>query len=326
LDPTELIIRSLRGHLSSEEEAALSKWLDEAPEHRGFYEDMVAVWRATGEFLECGGISLETSPPPKDLLLQIARADRGGQEGRRRIWQVASVAAALVVGLVIGGSSASPTPSNHGDAIGEVMTAAGERTTVRLSDGSIVRLAPDSRLFVPADGGGRRVTLEGRAFFAVSSDEVVPFQVSTHSSEVTALGTRFEVTADEEGVRLVVVEGRVSMTSGERVVELGSRQLTQLREGEEPVILEVPDVWGLAEWDWMGGFLAFKNTPLREVATELDRRFSISLVLEDRSLADETVTAWFRDEPLEQVVSVVCRLIEVQCVMDGSEVRVHRAR
>jgi transmembrane sensor len=65
--------------------------------------------------------------------------------------------------------------------------------------------------------------------------------------------------------------------------------------------------------EWLETFATYQATPLREVAMELRERFGLRVVFADSSLADRTLTAWFPDSDLEDMVNVICRVMDVNC-------------
>lgn len=315
----DLILRSLQGRISSEERARLWNWLDADPRNERRYEDVAVVWRATREYDDAPF----TSPPPVEAITSEAvQRRRGSPKWMRRFRSVAAVAASFVVGLGVA-RSWDPGGAVVDDAAPEVVTGIGEVATTRLPDGTIVRLGPESRLVFSTAPNAREVTLDGQAFFAVARNPEKPFLVRTAAGQARVLGTRFELAARAGQFRLLVVEGQVAVSSGETEVAVGARQMTHLREGEEPSTVEVEDVWPLLRW--VGNFLAFESTSLREVGAELERRFDMVLVFDDPTLADETVTVWFQAEPIEEVVSVLCRLVEARCAMAEASVRMSRS-
>lgn len=318
LDHDELIFRALQGRISSKEEEELRAWRKADPRHEERYQGFAAVWRVTREYDE----AISTTPPPVDA---VTAMDPSAGRARRRwhgvLWPAAAAAAAFVVGLGVAqvgsvGEVVAP------EAVAEVVTGVGETATARLPDGTVVRVAPESRLVLPAAGNEREVSLDGQAFFAVVRNPEEPFMVRTPSGDARVLGTRFELAARGGHFRLLVVEGEVAVSSSDTEVSVGPRQMTHLREGEQPATVEVEDVWALL--GWMGQFLAFESTPLREVRAELERRFDVRLQFDDPALADETVTVWFGDEPIEEIASVLCRLVESECAMDDSLIRMSR--
>jgi transmembrane sensor len=194
-------------------------------------------------------------------------------------------------------------------------------TTLGLSDGSIVRMMPETRVEFPATGNRREVVLEGRAFFAVTTDPI-PFVVRTQLGEVTVHGTRFEVVASGDQLRLVVVEGRVHLEAESGTADLGPGQVAHLEKGSLPRVVDHSDVWSMLEW--ADGLLVYESTPLSMVVGELSRHFGRSVTLMDDSLGQLRITAWFEDEPLEEVISAVCLLVGTPCEVGEAGVTIGR--
>ncbi len=83
-----------------------------------------------------------------------------------------------------------------------------------LPDGSRMTLDTDSEVDIAFAPERRNLRLvKGRAFFDVAHDAQRPFAVVADGREVEALGTRFDVRMDPGQVRVVLVEGRVSVKS-----------------------------------------------------------------------------------------------------------------
>jgi transmembrane sensor len=233
----------------------------------------------------------------------------------------AVIVLALGLGYMMGGQERGPEPPPARPS--EVVTGPGESSTTHLPDGTVIRLGPESRLTIPGDRELRQVRLEGTAFFAVASDSVAPFVVATSAGNARVLGTRFELSAQASDLRLVVVDGKVALGSGDTEVEVNGSEVSHVSAGGTPTVTPVDDVWALLAW--MGGFLAFESTPLQEVGSELQERFGVNLVFDDPTLAEETVTVWFGDEGIEQVATVLCRLVEASCTVEESSIVMRRA-
>lgn len=294
----QIIIRFLRGQATPEEEARLVSWRRASAANEQQFQETSAVWDATA--------------PPAVPPLRVASADVTGRGGHHRLRQFAALAAMLLIGFAIGEFRHVPaqTPIL---GVGEFVTGAGELATARLSDGTVVRLAPRSRLRITESTERREVWLDGKAFFAVAASRENPFLVRTRAGEAHVLGTRFEVEVREEEFRVVVVEGRVNIGGEESPTELAAGQVARSTAGAPPTVIDHGDVAGLVAW--IGGFLAFESTPLHQVAEELERRFDITVQIADASLAERTVTAWFGDQEIESVLAVICRIADAHCVL-----------
>jgi transmembrane sensor len=230
-----------------------------------------------------------------------------------------ATAAALVLGVCIG----IFWPAREGAArlsTEEFITGPHEMVTTRLSDGTIVRLAPESRLSVTSLGATREVWLDGHAFFAVARDAGRRFVVRTRAGDAVVLGTRFDVQVEDSGMQVFVVEGRVAHQAAGQEVQVRAMEISRARAGHAPAVQPIADAAPLL--NWLGGFLVFQATPLREVARELERRFAVTVRVADAKLEERTVTAWFTDEDLEQVVLIVCRAAGVRCLIRDTTVSI----
>jgi ferric-dicitrate binding protein FerR (iron transport regulator) len=58
-----------------------------------------------------------------------------------------------------------------------------------------------------------------------------------------------------------------------------------------------------------------QSTPISDVARELERRFGVQVRVADAAVATRTVTAWFTNENLEQVLLIVCRAADARCLI-----------
>jgi transmembrane sensor len=237
-------------------------------------------------------------------------------------WAVAAAAAIVaVVALTSRGSRLADKQGIPGWGASEVVTGANELATVKLGEGSVVRLAPSSRLRVLA-GRGRVVTLEGRAFFAVERMPQHPLIVRTAMGDARVLGTRFELATDNAGLRLRVVEGKVALTTPRQQAEVDAGQETAIRNGV--VVRPKPADTSAVAGRWVGTFLAFQATPLGDAAREIARVYRMPVTITDTLLARETITASFTDRPVAEVVNVVCAVLNARCEVKNGKVWIDR--
>ncbi|MBI4520600.1 MAG: FecR domain-containing protein [Gemmatimonadetes bacterium] len=320
----ELIVRSLQGRATAAEQQQLREWRGAAAVNESAYRAIAELWEATGS-LEGDAEPRVPQPVAGDLLrraregpiaIPIFAAARysGGRRSRKWVAGAAAAAALVLLGVGIAEYGAKATFTARSFATGP-----GELVTVQLEDGSVVRLGPQSRLSLIRHKDERRVTLNGRAFFGVAHDPRQPFIVETSIGEAVALGTRFEVRADSEELRVVVVDGRVALTAAGDRVEIGGGEMSQV-SGSGIAVSAVENVYSLL--DWMGGALVFQATPLAAVATEIERRYGIDITIEDSSLLDLTVTASFTGQQPDQVVGILCRVLSTACDLEAGEARI----
>lgn len=189
----------------------------------------------------------------------------------------------------------------------EIFTVNGQKSQIKLADGSTVALNCGSMLRIrkPFDTQAREVYLDGEGYFEIEEDRR-PFIVITGNSRTTVLGTEFNVWAREKKTRVIVKSGRVRLESesaGDRVILLGG-QRSQIGEDKKPLEPEEVDVDRLL--GWLEGKLVFELTPLDEIIAELERTYDVQIDVDDAELASLTLTATFEQVSIETVLSSIC--------------------
>ena len=155
---------------------------------------------------------------------------------------------------------------------------------VVLYDGSLVWLNAGSELRYPNTfvENQRVVYLKGEAYFDVAKDHGHPFVVKTISSEISVLGTSFNVNARENSCVTTLVEGRVRMKHGMLdSVELCAGQQALLT-GVGKIRVQVVDTRYYTSW--MNNMFAFRETPLREIANVLEEWYGCECRFETSTL------------------------------------------
>jgi transmembrane sensor len=172
------------------------------------------------------------------------------------------------------------------------VTATAETRTVRLADGSVVRLGPESAIDVAYAGSERGIRLlQGRAFFEVVPDPARPFRVRTELVDTTVLGTAFEVRLDERGADVAVRRGLVRVAGSDGAPLPGERlkaddwvrmaRSGEVTRGTRPSDQVAP---------WLHGLLIAKDRPVGEVVAELRRYYRGTVILHGDRLAEQPLT------------------------------------
>lgn len=239
-------------------------------------------------------------------------------ERRRRFtlsWRVrvtiAAALAAAAAGVVVVAREFESTIETRFSAV-EFITGPEESTTVRLDDGTIVRLAPGSRLEVDnRSTGERRVTFDGVAYFAVARDASRPFIIHTKNGDAHVLGTRFELRTEDTEMRVVVVEGRVALESGGGRTEVAASQMGRAGADRTPTVVDVENVNDFI--GWANGLFVYQSTPLSRVARDLAEHYGVEIEIPERQLADREVTAWLREQSFDAAMTAVCGAVGATC-------------
>ena len=229
----------------------------------------------------------------------------------RRYW----MAAASVMLLLIGFGTLYMTERNKPEWV-SVVTVAGQLKDVYLPDSTLVSMAGSSTLRYDAKKygkEGRVVEMKGKAFFLVKRNEARPFSVHTAVTEVTVLGTSFQVNEQQGSTEVNVVTGKVRFTAGEKpepVILTAGMSASYSEEKEEIHILteERPN-----HLSWKTKQLRFNDTPLEKVIEDLEDFYHVKIINKVNS-PDTRLTVTFNDLPLDQVLTVINQTLDVRLV------------
>lgn len=171
------------------------------------------------------------------------------------------------------------------------VTGTGELKRIELSDGSVVRLGPESALESTFSAVDRRVRLiDGMAYFDVTSDPDRPFVISAGDVTTMVVGTAFEVTMFDDAVVVSVREGRVRV---ERTGSVGAAEFLsagdRLRvggDGTQVLTRLKPDHVAA----WLNGQFIANDTAVSDVVDVLSRYVEGPVVLYGDELARQPLT------------------------------------
>ena len=176
-----------------------------------------------------------------------------------------------------------------------------------LPDGTEVTLAPGSRLTY-SEKSSRKTQLEGKAFFEVTRDEVVPFEITSDGAFVRVLGTKFMFDAGSSVKEVYVTEGKVlfaKSSDAEGVILTKDMQATLSQSDAVPVIAMEADINSIA---WQRGSFIFDKTPLKEVLETLSRYYKVSFAATD---LDKQLSGEFYTEDIDLIISLIESALDV---------------
>lgn len=247
-----------------------------------------------------------------EAALQRVKA-RIHEERRGSVWRTNLIRIAAAVVVVLGASLVWCASNNHSHSPQLSLaltytTKPGERSTLRLADGSGVVLGPGSRLQVAGgyETGHRVVELNGEALFEVKHDAAHPFTVKAGSAVIRDVGTTFVVHSDPgEPVHVAVTAGSVRLHGADQPESQG----ILLQAGQHGLLppngppVAQPET-GADDMAFVRGELVFENASLTQVATELRRWYDLDLQF-DKSQTNRHVTASFKGESPDEVLRVI---------------------
>jgi ferric-dicitrate binding protein FerR (iron transport regulator) len=348
-DINRLLVRYLNGTASPDEAAEVQRWVEEAPANEELLERLRESWVLTGalpaDSFQRGAGRYDTAAELERLMGRIHGTEREPipfpthprmepREQRTRWYQAPLLRVAALLAVIIG--TAVVMSPRHSlfftPPLQHYTTAPGERTTLRLSDGSRVVLGPASELRLPSrfPPESRDVQLQGTAYFEVAHEPSRPFRVHAGGAVTRVLGTHFVVRAyqGDPTVEVGVAEGRVAVradtTPEPRALVLGVGEVAQVGPRGTSRVQQASTLAPLL--DWMEGRLVFRERPLGEVAGELERWYGVRVRVPDPELAAKRITLSFQDAPLEQVLGVIGFSLGTTYEREGQTVTLRPAR
>jgi len=251
---------------------------------------------------------------------------------RTRQWGVAALAAGIAVLAILGTTWLALHIDSPGHNIGDEpspvqtasLTAGAEAQSVRLSDGSQVRLGAGAILSLNFSASERRSRLErGLAVFDVTHEKR-PFVVFAGGGSVTAHGTVFEValSADRRvSVRLIQGAIDVKIPTANRA---GTAVVRQIRGAGVLSFMARPstgaDPQGVAPPGSASAFrpptpqevLEFRNVRLADVLAIANRKLPRHIQVADPEIGNERISGRFALDDADQLaqrIAVVLNLV-----------------
>ena len=251
---------------------AFTHWLEADARHRHAYDEIALTGLALDDHRDQLAFAPAKAPafdtgPVEAPALAVVPGRFGRNAGRGLRWGGFAIAASLAAVLVVPRMMA-PAPLVY------QTEAAPER--IALADGSIVLLAPRSTLSL-ADKAGGQMTLEGGALFDIRHDPARRMNISAGALEVHDIGTRFDIQAEGDAVRVAVDQGNLEVTSQalDAPVRLAAGKGLSF-DGRAGTATVAPVRAGTVG-AWQKHRLSYDNAPLALVVSDLRRYAGVSV-------------------------------------------------
>lgn len=307
----EWLLRLRDPQIAPDEVREWLTWCEASAENTQEFSQMQAIWQ------QSSGLNKHPDFLPEALLVERDTPKSGS---RYRQWALAAAFGAVAVTASIW--FLARTPPSHSDVT--IATTIGVNREVILPDGTAVTVAAGSRLETEYTASERRIRLEGgEAYFRVKKDRNRPFVVAALNTTVTAVGTAFNVRAEQGIVKVAVTEGIVdvdrrsnaalntaSSKPAENIRLIAGHQVMLTPSDPEPIVVSL-DTGGATAWT--DGTLQFMREPLSSVIAAVNRYSAVPIRLNDEKLgsrhytgtvAVERVDDWLRGLPDVFAVSI----------------------
>jgi len=305
IDPyEELMIRSLDGDATGEEQNQLNNWLQESPTNQSTFEDFQKIWigavdipmlqsldieadlKAVKKKAAVANLLQEKTPTGKVIPLKSTTT---------RSWSFLQKIAAILLPIAV-----------LTTALFLYFNQNTSNEPMLLSDGTKVWLYKDAQLDYPANftSTTRSVKLKGEAYFEVAHDANKPFIIEAGAAAIEVLGTSFNVQSTANQTNVVVNTGKVRLTA-----TANTTQTVELTKGEKG-IYEQASVREITNMDknyrsWHTGIFEFDGTASIETVLQQLSKYYGPIAINTAANRDCLLEASFEKEDLETILETI---------------------
>ncbi|MBS1529310.1 MAG: FecR domain-containing protein [Bacteroidetes bacterium] len=300
-----LIVQLLHGNISDDDRLKLDLWRNRDAANQVVYEELLN--ESTREEALHQFSNFDTDKAFDRLSQRIALPTATSHKHRIQtlIWRW-SIAASIVIVLTV-------LFLFRNDNNPKLLTASvpmGKMIQITLPDDSKVWLNAGTTLQYPERFSDHRraiILKEGEVFLDVMHDPDRPFVVQTRHGKISVLGTSFDISAykNDGEEKITVSTGKVGLTVSDQ------RLTTFILPGERVTIgkadhsLHKSKILMEDIAAWRAERLIFDDQLLPEVMESLERKYNVTIRIENRHLLSQRINMHLNNQPLTDVLTAI---------------------
>ncbi|WP_196889082.1 FecR family protein [Aureivirga sp. CE67] len=301
------IIKYLQEDLSAEDSKKIDQWRKENPENEKTFLDIEKIWKESNFSEAVFQHNFDTEKawnkvkPKKKVKIKTL---------------ILGLSSAAVIAFLISISFKKKDKPVITEII-EIKTT-DKTETILLPDSSEVILNKNS--FLSYDKNlklERKVFLRGEAFFKVEKNQNT-FVVETENTEVTVLGTEFNVnTKLKDSTFVFVEEGKVAFSEKNQ-----AKKPTILIKNQQGIFVKkqhkiIQNKNRSKNYIWYNNTFSFNHTSFLKVISSIEKQFKIQIIVEKSNLENEYFTAKIHNPTLEKIFDALkltynCEIIKTK--------------
>jgi len=168
------------------------------------------------------------------------------------------------------------------------------------------------------------VTLLGEALFEVTKDPSHPFVIQCGELTTTVLGTSFNIKSREKNIEVVVLTGKVSLTSAsdkEGIVVLPNEKAVYNGLNKQLVKVETvkkaEKIAAVASTEYR---MDFDDTRMGEIIRRIEGKFNVTVTMSDPKLGNCMITADFTDQSLDMTFNMISQALGFEYEINGNQI------
>ncbi|MEM6526375.1 MAG: FecR domain-containing protein [Bacteroidota bacterium] len=205
----------------------------------------------------------------------------------------------------------------------KVQTQRGEKRTVKLPDGSKIRMNYETELRVPEkfEGDERVVYLTGHAHFDIAKNPQKPFIIYTKDSKTKVLGTSFDINTKEEGeTEIIVTSGRVVFSQKDKedngvILTVNDRAVLK---ADQHIVTNTVKANNLTAWK--ENRLAFYDQTFAEIIEVIEPWYDVKVTVKDAKLLSQQYTFIYDNPSLEMLLERMSKIAKFDYAIEGQNI------
>ncbi|MBB2952062.1 FecR family protein [Sphingobacterium sp. JUb56] len=195
-----------------------------------------------------------------------------------------------------------------------------------LPDGSQVTLNKNSEIVYSRTWMSKRrnVKLEkGEVFFDVFKDKEHPFVIKSGKSQITVVGTSFNVRRHEGATEVIVATGLVKVSYSNKEVYLHPKEMITIQDNDttKVSVKKMPDLFYKY---YVDREFVFENTKLERVVELLIKAYDQKIVIDREADKKLLLTATFQQNGLNQILQVISDTFKCKVIIKDSIIHITR--
>ncbi|HMQ06844.1 MAG TPA: FecR domain-containing protein [Saprospiraceae bacterium] len=168
----------------------------------------------------------------------------------------------------------------------------------------------------------REIILKGEAFFDVQTIDI-PFRVVAGKSMVEVLGTTFNVYFRKDSLSVQCYSGKIAVNINDQVIHLeAGEQFGFSHKNTHQSLTPLP--FQDRQPRWISGIYHFERTALKSVLEELERQFSVRVLLESSDAGSELYTGFFTADDLDLALQSVLWPMNLEYRIENNTIFIFR--
>lgn len=280
-----------------------------------------------------------------DLQKELANFEKYGRKNTPVYIAVAAVMA-IIIGVmvlynVIKKNDTNVDVSNSVASVQEFQTDYGQKSTLKLSDGSTIILNANSNLKFASDldqKGEVDIWLKGEAYFSIphlTGRNKRTLKIHTKDGTIIDLGTQFSVNTRSDSTSVALVEGQVKIaiatsvranngsykdTAKNNSVEytVNPSEVAVFKEGVKKVDLRHvnPELYT----SWITNKLVFDHTPLWQIIRRIENTYGVKVVVDEPRLLNKTLSGSLANSNLDVLEEAMGHALKIPVYQQGKVV------